>query len=761
MRISSEFKTLSQTQVIKITESNHELYKQAVLAWLEEDFTNKTLSVEQMELVSRSDTYDLVTGAPKNHFWHNREIISESFERLAAMVVLNTRQEVIAYMIWIVNDLYLEIAIIEVKATYHEKGVAKQMLNTLAKDCGSAFVFTGHPLPQSESFFASLNCKVAVDVNRTKKYFKSLSQETQPQTELPLGCVIAVCPHDCYKVFNNLAEYQTEMKYFQVSVNSSGKLVKPIVTACKNDDYIAVYYNQKLITFGRAKNLFHNGRAMCMSGAVLGMAEFKPLEPQLFYGTGFLTQSIAIQADITVEEVDADLLFSKRQPSALKITDIAHNTAILNKYMRLGWRWVSANWMSRDNPVQNSYTIPTLSLHDWVITEGKTLRLIRSMSTSIEDIAIKRMLAVKERLYYLAGDNNNEVYADTSMNKASQIGNSSYCAVGVGLLNGEFGNSYARLAGAYLRHLDRLPKLRAIFPQFFLEESIKREISVTLYGATNKKYSSIKKLTLNSTIITFDNLHLIAQAVGIPIASLTSHAKLTIENTIPLKKVLEVLTVYNSTQKNKNTVIEPWLVSIKIFNQQVEFLLSENIHSPSQLMVSMEKGSGEFVGNAYPFWFCSEKFSAAVVDQTLSSSIARSTQDVKNIKELIEFIVCTQVVEAHCNVSSLDDSRVPGTGKLARSMIKHCSNNLLGTLFNISKTGNNNMFYPMAGTDGTGNGRNAVNRLIRNSIFENKYTKNVRGGNNASCTNMSDDSEADEALQPVSAAAAFAQPTHK
>lgn len=399
------------------------------------------------------------------------------------------------------------------------------------------------------------------------------------------------------------------------------------------------------------------------------------------------------------------------------------------------------------NPVLEARQMPELEEGDWVVTQGKTLRLIK---------ADHPIIAKLEQQTHTVSEGDVE---------------------GVTLAANFFKDNYVRLAGAYVRHLERLTALEQAFETFFDVEEIQQSVKVRL--ATGRQdprtkkwvtayrscgdYTSYHKVTLSDKKLTLADLTLVKEALGITIDPDTINKKSTIGNTIPFKKVLEILTFYNKHYNAPNNV--PILVSLPISTsgggRTVDFLLNAEVGNPNQLIISREEDSqkGTYTGNAYPFWVGNATYapSAGLADSVLNQPLEQSKEqirklgDIRKIRNLIEFLACTQIVEAHATPGELERSRVPGSGKHARSIISHAkdSGKPLSHYFASKNLATSTEFYPMAATKGTPNGRNAVNTLNRtnNQVTGKDQHRTVTAtldrkvSNNAPDYDMSEDSE--------------------
>jgi hypothetical protein len=331
-----------------------------------------------------------------------------------------------------------------------------------------------------------------------------------------------------------------------------------------------------------------------------------------------------------------------------------------------------------------------------------------------------------------------------------------------------FNDSYAKLAGAYIRHLERLPKLLEAFNTFFdVKEKIKsvfdvkenkektKLFSVAYNGTTRyyKKYLSVQlKIdpdTKKELILTQAHLKLIHQALGIiDIEGYPLTDQSTIANTIPFKKVLEMLTCFDPVKYEDC----PWEVSLPIFGGQ-SFLLSRGQFGTTdkQLVVSQLYPDGGYVGSSYPDLagprYGAEIIPAKIVSGVLNNPLSHSVARISWAEVILEFLVCTQVVEAHCTPGYLKDSRVPGTGKLARAILQHHIHHpefQVFTSFNVAK--HLNRMFPMAPKGGTGTTRKAVQSLKKPSSFSHFNNGDIitTSIEAASCRGMSTESDVEE-----------------
>lgn len=480
--------------------------------------------------------------------------------------------------------------------------------------------------------------------------------------------------------------------------------------------------------------------------------ENRPSVRTVFQGPNSLTLGIVsetiVSSDTSATKATSETpsLFDARLPSALKVTDSEIAKKILLAQIKQGWRWLAPNWLassfSEENdqvdPVVRAKQMPELSRGDWVIMEGKTMRLIPAIS---KDDPSKTMCKRLERELATSprnAANNSSVLTDKF---SSAIINNPITALYPGDLPiNFFENSYVRLAGAYIRHLERLPKLQQAFDRFFATEEKKSKHTLSVRTQEGYKledaasYNQFLSVKLKNDPLTQDDLILIRQALGISIDvnSITDHS--TIANTIPFKKVLEMLTCFD-TVKYADC---PWYVQLTLFGGERSFLLSKGTleTTDKQLTVSMRRPSNDkvnlFIVTSYPYWMQqSQKLVAEAAIDTLNHPLSHSTVLNDDWKSMLEFIVHTQVVEAHCASGYLTKSRVPGAGKQARAILQHhiADNTPLRPSFDMKR--DNQRMFPMAGTDGTGSTRLAINDL-------------TRPDKKAPCTDMSDDSDLEE-----------------
>jgi len=437
-----------------------------------------------------------------------------------------------------------------------------------------------------------------------------------------------------------------------------------------------------------------------------------------------------------------DSLFETKFPSCLKVTSCEAVYSLLSSQIAKGWRWVTPGFINGTSAsiIIKAKQIPDLSIDDWIIMEGKTMRLVESKSK--DQLTQKLYEKLEEKFLKIAESNAQDVVAqlrDMLVKLSIHEGDDAFipqhmrkdlippiCAIYPGELPlNFFEDSYARLAGAYIRHLERLPKLHEAFKRFFEVEEQSQKFSVCVSDFPEAEYDKYSSVKLRKELLTKADLIFIRQALGIKIDVDKLRDRPTIENTLPSKKLLEILTCFDASHHDC-----PWLISLPIFGLERQFLLSQ---CGDQLLVSMptapnQDGFLKYVGNAYHHWTRHTGIKVGTISSILNNPISGSAVTIPWAHRILEFLVCTQVAEAHCTPNQLGTSRVPGTGKLARAILQNniIKNTPLSFLFDIAN-GKEGMF-PMAAKYGTGNTRKAVNDLER------PYKK-------ARCTDMSEDSE--------------------
>ncbi|CAF1376204.1 unnamed protein product [Adineta steineri] len=211
-----------------------------------------------------------------------------------------------------------------------------------------------------------------------------------------------------------------------------------------------------------------------------------------------------------------------------------------------------------------------------------------------------------------------------------------------------------------------------------------------------------------------------------------------------LKKVLEVLQVYNSTNEmyhGSNQRIDgtaPLVVSLEIGRRSCQFMLSRWLSdyprtSENQLLVSIKETENNFVGHTYPYLVGDNGgFSTYHVD--IQRTIAQCIQtclDTRMCKQynylsafredlvlrITEFLIVTQVVESN-HGRNYAYCRTPGMNKLARRLLMRIATekSTFSEYFDPSAE-INHYKYPPIGDGGTRKARQAVQEVGRDILF--------------------------------------------
>jgi hypothetical protein len=259
-------------QIVFINNENKVKYSKEVLTYLESDFHKRV--------------------APSRHFWYNKDTIADAFENCTAMIVLNDSKQVIGYMIWHIHESRAEIVIVEVRENYRRQGICRKMLEEFCNKFCDIYLLTASPIPQSKEIFKKTGWGSVLDPNNREKFFKIVKSALQPLDTLPIGRVIAVCPEDYYQVLTTLKKGENlrhPMQYFQIDVLENEKLREPIIIpGFYYENYIGVYFNQKLIDQGKAKHLFKNQKIF---DNFLVISSITPINPEPFYSVDFFPKS--------------------------------------------------------------------------------------------------------------------------------------------------------------------------------------------------------------------------------------------------------------------------------------------------------------------------------------------------------------------------------------------------------------------------------------------------------------------------------------
>lgn len=290
-------------QIQFVNESNKEEFNDKVLTWLREDYRERV--------------------NPSNHFWHNRNIISDAFDECRAMVVLNDA-EIIAYMIWRAEeDLRLEIDIVEVKKSYRRQGIFKAMLSALQEHFPQIAFLSAHPIPDSVKVFEGLGW-TSNTYNRQKVFYKLLTPMLASSSELPDGRVVGIFSKaddsdskewvDFYRVQQSPKKYA--LKYFQIDLDEDGYLKSPIIFPFHYEGYIGLFLDKKLIAENKAKYLFNNLTTHSDLN-LLALSKIEPCDPQALQEFMIRPESNVEAADQALESSDRDATHSSSGVAAV------------------------------------------------------------------------------------------------------------------------------------------------------------------------------------------------------------------------------------------------------------------------------------------------------------------------------------------------------------------------------------------------------------------------------------------------------------
>ncbi|MBP9742052.1 MAG: hypothetical protein KBD37_01700 [Burkholderiales bacterium] len=301
--------------------------------------------------------------------------------------------------------------------------------------------------------------------------------------------------------------------------------------------------------------------------------------------------------------------------------------------------------------------------------------------------------------------------------------------------------SAGRIVKAYHRGVNRKSKLEDLYEQVFNFE--KRKITskikyeVKLDGGSATPYDTIYKVTLNEEFISS-------------------------RIDFPFKKALEILQVYNSSDKNnKIDGTVPVRVELKIGNRECIFMMSE--YCKSQILISTQDSIGKYTGHFYPYYreeinkwsteglaeddeFYSEKKSAkemslakdmltilnAQVDTLdgLEGLLVWNELSPEMLKISIELLALTQISEAS-HGKYRNDGRTPGMNKLFRNILRKISDGDIDFVAGLSpaqsfEKGRIRFGYAPSGSGGTGTARTMVRNI------------EIKGD---TCSDMSDSSD--------------------
>ena len=223
-------------------------------------FSDEKSSDEYADIVLKFLQLDFESkGRPSGHFYHNRQIIENSFRENTALIAVDG-ENFIGYMIWSyeIGGPKATIDIVEVKREYRQQGVFRRMRQDFLARFQDVCVLFADPIPQSEKIFSEASGWQAIVVeNQQRRRMKTVKAALSPSDALPMGPVIAICPFEnFYYVAQNLEKYQDKMKYFKIKLNSDGILMEPIIARYSADSYVALFVNGTLVAQNKVRNLF-------------------------------------------------------------------------------------------------------------------------------------------------------------------------------------------------------------------------------------------------------------------------------------------------------------------------------------------------------------------------------------------------------------------------------------------------------------------------------------------------------------------------
>ncbi|CAF3362813.1 unnamed protein product [Rotaria socialis] len=276
-------------------------------------------------------------------------------------------------------------------------------------------------------------------------------------------------------------------------------------------------------------------------------------------------------------------------------------------------------------------------------------------------------------------------------------------------------NSYGRMAMAYQRARNRYHELVNMYNEIFNFElqtlPLKKELNIESYLTVLDPCEKYYKVTVKDKY----------------------------RQNLPLKKVFEVLQVYNSSEDDIINGTIPLLINLNIGGRETEFMLSQwpsqyEYTKKNQLLVSTKVESTAnnlcFKGRAY------DKLHSLAIFEKLTKNLHKSWN-----------FWHTQIAESNHGKRDYNQSRTPGMNKLARQLLRSIAAN--GSItFQEMFCSNNTGFqhYPPFGTGGVKRARYAVHHVTRHTIVD-IYDKGELVGQIqvevGRCDELSDDSDND------------------
>lgn len=307
-------------------------------------------------------------------------------------------------------------------------------------------------------------------------------------------------------------------------------------------------------------------------------------------------------------------------------------------------------------------------------------------------------------------------------------------------------NSYGRMAMAYQRSRDRYDKLVRAYNEIFDFEIRKltkeEQIIITTYRGETKNYRKFYNVTLK------DNYG----------------------QNLSLKKIFEILQVYNSTDENpypdsEDDIINgyrPLVVNLNIGGKIRQFILSEwpSKMSEYQILISTriahhDNAETHYTGKQYGSLVQGfDSDTAEIMIECLNASARATPEDFpeNNLNDddwlrIVEFLALTQIAESNHGKRDYNNSRTPGMNKLARQLLRLIADEYATFDETFISDINSKKSYPPIGYHGMVRARYAVCQTSRNTIVK-KYNQKKKQYDDihitvGRCCELSEDSDTD------------------
>lgn len=261
-------------KVESINSENRQLYKEVVLSWLADDYIQKD--------------------GPAEHSYNHSDLIKKAFSNNNAMVALNHDDTILGYMIWNTCEANAEIELVEVKEEYRRQGIFKAMLERFKLEQTAIYILSVNVTKNSEIVYKHMGWQKVNNNSGGMRYVNVLKNGILPSNDLPGGRVIALCPKDYCEVNANIEKFQDEIKCFQIELDLKQELITPIIIVNfyneggldKNNFYVSIYQDKRLIDEGRVESLFKN-IIYYPDTNILLIKSIIPCKPELFDQNGF------------------------------------------------------------------------------------------------------------------------------------------------------------------------------------------------------------------------------------------------------------------------------------------------------------------------------------------------------------------------------------------------------------------------------------------------------------------------------------------